>query len=53
MLTYYFILIKQYEAYRLVVNRQNEILKTTGKKIKIHEIVSDAVIAGIESVRKE
>ena len=41
------------EAYRLVVDKQNEIFKNTGKKVKIHEIVSSAVIKGIVSVEKE
>ena len=40
------------EAYRLVVDKQNEIFKNTGKKVKIHEIVSNAVIAGIGSIGK-
>ena len=38
------------EAYRLMIDKQNEILKNTGKKIRIHEIVSNAVIKGIASV---
>jgi hypothetical protein len=41
------------EAYRLVVDKQNEMLKSTGKKARIHEIVSDAVIKGIEFVGKD
>lgn len=40
------------EAYRLVIDKQNEMLKNTGKKARIHEIVSDAVIKGIEFVGK-
>lgn len=38
------------EAYRLVIDKQNDILKNTGKKIRIHEIVSSAIIKGIEFV---
>lgn len=38
------------KAYGLVIEKQNEIFKNTGKKIKIHEIVSEAVIRGVEYV---
>jgi hypothetical protein len=44
---------KRINAYILVLDKQNEMLKSSGKKINIHDIVSNAVIFGIEFVGKK